>query len=105
MNLIINSLFSEPPSEISCFRDITLYGKTFVFDDVLIKCAKGTRSFYWKWLKNHGAHDFVSYLILEHEEESGFYISDRGGNLNVDRITCENLNFIISSINSYKYIK
>ena len=69
MNLIINSLFSEPPSEISCFRDVTLYGKTFIFDDVLIKCAKGTRSFYWKWLKNHGAHDFVSCLILEHEEE------------------------------------
>ena len=105
MNLIINSLFSAPPSEMSCFRDVTLYGKTFIGDDVLIKCQKGTRSFYWKWLKNHGAHDFVSSLILEHENEHGFYISNKGGNLNIDRITCENLNFIISSINSCKYIK
>lgn len=105
MNLIINSLLAAPPSEIACFRDVTLYGKTFVFDDILVRCEKGTRSFYWKWLKNHGAHDFISYLILENEKESGYYITDKGGNLNIDRITCNNLNFIISSINSCKYIK
>lgn len=105
MNLIINSLFSEPPSEISCFRDVTLYSKTFVFEDILLKCEKGTRSFYWKWLKKHGAHDFISYLVLEEENESGFYISNNGGNLNIDKITCQNLDFIISAINSYRYIK
>jgi hypothetical protein len=105
VNLIINSLLTEPPSEISCFRDVTLYGKSFVFDDVLIRCAKGTRSFYWKWLKNNGAHDFVSSLILYQEKESGFYISNNGGNLNVDKITCNNLNFIISTINLQRYIK
>ena len=102
MNLIIDSYLCEPPSEISCFRDVTLYGKTFIFEDVLLKCEKGTRSSYWKWLKRHGAHDFISQLIIDNEREHGFSITKRGGNLNIDRIDVFNLNFIISSLVSLK---
>ena len=50
MNLIIGAHLSEPPSEIYCFRDVTLYAKTYIFEDVLIKCPKGTRSIYWNGL-------------------------------------------------------
>ena len=62
MNLIIEAPLCEPPSEVSCFRDVTLYGKTFIFEDILVKCDYGTRSIYWRWLKRHGAHDFISQL-------------------------------------------
>lgn len=102
MKLIIDSALTEPPSEISCFRDITLYGKTFIFEDVLLRCKDGTRSFYWDWLKRHGAHDFISYLLKESENESGFTISNKRGNVNIDRICVNNLGFIIQCISSVK---
>ena len=87
---------------MAVFRDVTLYGKTFIFEDILLKCEEGTRSLYWKWLKNHGAHDFISQLIREHEDEAGFKISSTKGNLNVDRITAHNLSFIIGVLTSLK---
>ena len=102
MNLIIDSRLCEPPSEIACFRDVTLFGKIFIFEDILLKCELGTRSMYWKWLKAHGAHDFISELIEEHEKEHGFTMGYEKSNLNVDRINVFNLSFIISSINSLK---
>ena len=102
MNLIIAAPLCEPPTEISCFRDVTLYAKTFIFDDILINCTKGTRSLYWNWLKNHGAHDFISDLIGEHEKEHGFTISPKGGNLTIDRINAFNLNFVVSCLNTLK---
>lgn len=102
MNLIIEAPLCEPPSEISCFRDITLYGKTFIFDDVLLQCPKGTRSIYWNWLKRNGAHDFISQLVKETDIEKGFVIARKGGNININRIVCENTSFIISSISIIK---
>lgn len=102
MNLIIDSGLCEPPSDVVCFRDVTLYGKIFVFEDILLRCRAGTRSLYWKWLKSHGAHDFVSDLILDHEFENGFKISPFRGDIRVDRINAFNLNLIISRIKSLK---
>jgi hypothetical protein len=102
MKLIIDSVLSEPPSEISCFRDVTLYGKTFIFEDVLLSCKKGTRTLYWEWLKKHGAHDFISYLLTDEEKESGFRISNKRGNVNIDRICVTNLDFIIQCLTSVK---
>ena len=104
MNLIIESSLCEPPSEVTSFRDVTLYGKIFIFDDILLKCRYGTRSIYWKWLKMHGAHDFISELIRDHEKEYGFTISNKRGNLNIDKIDAFNLNFIISTLNSLKVL-
>lgn len=102
MNLIIESSLTEPPSEISCFRDVTLYSKTFIFDDVLVQCQKGTRSMYWRWLKQHGAHDFVSQLIREDEREVGFRIATTKGDYIIDKISCENITTIISTLNRFK---
>ena len=102
MNLIIEAPLCEPPSEISCFRDITLYGKTFIFEDILVQCQKGTRSVYWKWLKRHGAHDFISQLVREDEQVVGFKIATIQGNYIIDRICCENLPSIITTLNRFK---
>jgi hypothetical protein len=100
MKLIIESALSEPPSEISCFRDVTLYARVYHYEDVLLRCKKGTRSIYWDWLKRHGAHDFISYLLTEEEKECGFLISTIGGNLNIPRIDSANLAFVINSLRS-----
>jgi hypothetical protein len=102
MKLIIDSNLCEPPSEIYPFRDVTLYAKTYIFDDILLKCRAGTRSLYWEWLKKYGAHDFISYLIKDSEIESGFLIAPGKANINVHKISYDNLNFIISSLKCLK---
>ena len=98
MILIIESCLTEPPSEIACFRDVTLFAKVYVFEDILLECKEGTRSMYWKWLKRYGAHDYISQLIKDTEKEHGFTIKTRRGNLTTDRITCENLNEIVTRL-------
>ena len=98
MILIIESSLSEPPSEIACFRDVTLFAKTYIFEDILLECREGTRSMYWHWLKRYGAHDYISQLVKDTEGERWFSIKTQGGNLNTDRIICENLNTIISRL-------
>jgi hypothetical protein len=97
--IIIDSILSEPPSEIYCFRDLTLYSKVYCFEDVLIQCPVGTRTFYWNWLKRYGAHDFISQLITNNEKELGFSVG-RGNryNLSIDRLCSQNLNQVISFI-------
>jgi hypothetical protein len=102
MNLIIEASLCEPPSEVSCFRDVTLYGKIYIFEDILVQCPQGTRSIYWKWLKKHGAHDFISQMLKPSEKESGFNIATKKGNININKIACENISFIISSIKGIK---
>lgn len=96
VNLIIEAPLSEPPSEISCFRDVTLYGKSFIFEDIVLSCKKGTRSIYWNWLKSHGAHDFISYLAVDNEIIDGILMHSQKGDFVIDRITSFNLNEIIS---------
>lgn len=100
--LIIQSILSEPPSEIYCFRDVTLYAKTYIFDDILLECEPGTRSIYWNWLKSKGAHDFISELILVDQKEPGYSIGTTPGyNIVTDRIACYNLSEIISSLQQF----
>jgi len=100
--LIIDSTLSVPPSKIYCFRDLTLYAKCFAFDNVLLKCESGTRTFYRDWLIKYGAFDFVDDLILKHEKEYGFTIGPRDSNINTSRIDYENLTFLLSAIKSCK---
>ena len=102
MNLLIEASLCAPPSEVSSFRDVTLYGKTFIFEDILLECERGTRSFYWKWLKSRGAHDFISYLLKSSDREHGFKLASRGGNLNIESINSFNLDFILSALYNVK---
>ena len=102
MKLIIDSVLCEPPSEISAFRDVTLYGKVYIFEDILLNCRIGTKTLYWNWLKQYGAHDFVSYLITDLEEESGIYMGPHKGDIIISKICSFNLSKIISLMNSYR---
>lgn len=99
MKLIIESCLSEPPSVVSCFRDVTLFASTYVFEDILVECEPGTRTIYWNWLKSNGAHDFISYLITSAEKEPGYSIKTTpGSNIRTDRISYDNLSYIISKL-------
>ena len=59
------------------------------------------KDIYYKWLKDHGAYDFIQ-EIVELEEECGFRIGYEGSNLIIDRITTHNLSIIINRLNDFR---
>ncbi len=97
MLLIIDAQLSVPPSSVSCFRDVTLYGNCFLNADVLMECRRSEKDLYWKWLKSRGAFDFIEDIVRPYEER-GFLIKESKGNLQVDRINESNLNFILNRL-------
>lgn len=99
MILRVEAALCEPPSSISVFRDATLYASIFAHLDVLLKCEKGTRSLYWKWLKKYGAHDFVKELILPEEELDSPLVARKKANIRVDRLDENSIDFVVSAIN------
>ena len=86
MVVIYDSMLTEPPSSVHCFRDLTLYSNVFLNTNNLLKCPKGTRSMYWKWIKRYGAHDFIEQIITEEENQGGILIGKHGS------IKCSYLN-------------
>jgi len=101
MNLIIHAELCEPPSSISCFRDVTLYSACFVRSPVLLEAPKDMKDNYYRWLKNNGAYDFIE-EIIEQDEDYGFTIGPKKANLQIDRIIPENLNLVIGAIGNIR---
>jgi len=100
MTLRIEAELTIPPSSVTAFRDVTLYIKMLRGFDILLECQEGTRSIFWKWVKDHGAHDFIDQLILPHEETHAPRMGRRDANIRVDRLTVESIPFAMSSIMS-----
>ena len=73
MLLLINGFLTEPPSETTLFRDITLYASVFKDMDVVIESDPDMKDLYYNWLKKHGAFDFVQ-DIVNYNVESGLSI-------------------------------
>jgi hypothetical protein len=86
MVVIYDSILTEPPSSICCFRDVTLFVKVFCEKDNVLMCPKGTKSNYWRWIKKYGAHDFIEQLITEEEDIDGLSVGSSGS------ISCDVLN-------------
>ena len=99
--LIICSKLCAPPSEVVLFRDITLFSKTFLKKRVLIECEKLEKDFYYKWLKQKGAFDYID-DIVEPYSENGITIRTEKANILVDRINYANFSRIINGISIYK---
>ena len=97
MNVIRDAGLSEPPSEIECFRDVTLYSACFLEANVLLQCKSSMKDSYYHWLKDHGAYDFIE-AIVRVREERGLTIGPRGSNIFIDRITANNLSIIINRL-------
>lgn len=70
-NLIINGDIINPPTSVTCFRELTLIANKAVHLKVIIECLE--KDFCWRYLKTFGAMDFVD-DILKVGEESGFRI-------------------------------
>lgn len=99
MNLLIDESLVLPPSEIHCFRDVTLYSS--VFKDFQILVESYQKDLVWRLMKHYGAFDFV-HDIIEPGYEQGLVLGNSRGRCNicVSTITYENLNFVISRINN-----
>ena len=59
MPIIIDATLSEPPSSLACFRDVTLYANCFIKKRVVLEADPEIKDFYWKWLTEKGAFDFI----------------------------------------------
>ena len=99
MNVIIRAELSEPPSSVSCFRDVTLYSSCFLNADVLLESPKSMVDIYYKWLKDHGAYDFIEDIVKKNEEY-GFRIGPSSSNFVIDKIVPENLSLVIGRLGS-----
>jgi len=96
--VIIDSRLTAPPSEVYLFRDITLFTQAFLKENVVLECEKEERDFYYKWLKNKAAWDYVEDFIKPLSEQGRLSIRISGGNITVDRINYKNINYIIKRL-------
>jgi hypothetical protein len=96
-NLIVDARLTEPPSEVSVFRDVTLYAKVFLNLNILVQCKKHETDLYWYWLRRRGAFDYVTDFI-EHNTELGILISLVYGDIAVHALSAETLNFVTSQL-------
>ena len=101
MLLLIDSVLTEPPSNTTIFRDITMYASVFRQKDVVVEALPEMQDFYYDWLKSRGAFDFVQ-DIVDYGKESGFTIrykySPLNGNIAIRRFGYHNFEKVINSI-------
>jgi hypothetical protein len=72
---VIDGELTAPPSSIHCFRDVTLFVKTFSeMSYILVRTEKETVDFYYKWLKNNHAYDHVDGILTMQEHEPGIVV-------------------------------
>ena len=101
MPIIIEAALSEPPSSVACFRDVTLYANCFINRNILLECSPDVQDIYWRWLKRHGAFDFVADLVAPFSERD-FSIRTAYGSLTLSRIDASNLSFIRARLPSQR---
>lgn len=103
MDLIIDGILTTPPSQVYCFRDVSLYIKCFLNKNLLIECGEDEIDLYWSWLKKNNSYDFVD-AIVRRDEVEGFYIGPRRkSNLKIEFINYNNQSFVLRKI--FKRIK
>ena len=90
MNLLISGELTAPPSEVSAFRNLTLYATTFKNLDCLVEVQPSEIDYYYHWLKDKYALDFVRQLVYV-GEETGFKLQYS----HIKRLTYNNLNDLI----------
>jgi len=99
--LLIDGFLTEPPSETTLFRDITLYASVFKNMDVVIESDPEMKDLHYNWLKAHGAFDFVQ-DIVNYNVETGMSIrykfSEKKGNLEVRYFGYHNFHKILKFI-------
>ena len=103
MNLLIDGSIIPRPTEIPCFRDVTLYGSVFCKMDILVEFEQ--KDLIWEFLKLSAAHDFISAVVAPGEEHGTRMSNTKGScNICVGSINYNNLSFIISRLQSIRYL-
>lgn len=101
MNLLMAGSLARPPSSVHCFRDITLYVRTFTNMNTILTCRPHNVDRTWRWLKRHGAFDYVD-DIVGYDQLHGLTIAPVDPcSIRVDRITEHGLSGIISRLSVY----
>jgi hypothetical protein len=96
MNLLISSELTAPPSEVSAFRTLTLYATVIKKLDCLVEVKPNEIDFYYRWLKEKYAMDFVKEFVTV-GEANGFRLKHDS----IKKLTFNNLNdliFVVSMI-------
>ena len=101
MLLLIDAELSAPPSEVSLFRDITLFSACFLKKDVILECRHSEQDYYYRWLKGRGSWDFVEDIVRP-KTEYGLSIRSRKGNITIPKISYGNFLSIISRLENYR---
>lgn len=104
--LIINGHLMFPPSEVSCFRDITLYAHVFVKIPVLVQVEPEHVDTCYHYMKHTGSYDYVQDIVLPNQEH-GVMLSDKPPHdIRARRIWAGNLNRLVTEIqNRLKYYR
>ena len=97
MPILMEATLSEPPSSITCFRDVTLYASIFKNKDILVFCEKDHVDLYWYWLKAHGAMDFIEDFV-RYKEEPGYIIGENRGNISIPRLDEWTLPMVVGAL-------
>jgi len=100
MLVSISAHLTEPPSRVTCFRDVTLYSSCFLDNENLLECDPSCQDLYWRWLKRYGAWDFVKDIVPPNYPVN-ISIRERGGSISIPRLGCRNLNSVIAKLESY----
>ena len=98
--LLIDKTLCAPPSEVCLFRDITLYGTVFGKMEVLLEAEKEEADYYYEWLRNNFAWDFVSDIVPPRMER-GISIRPRAATICRDRLTYENYAATVRSLGAF----
>lgn len=99
--LLIDGLLTEPPSETTLFRDVTLYATVFKDMDVLIEADPSMKDLYYHWLKSRGAFDFVQDIVdynIEHGVSIRYKFCGKRANMKVRYLGYHNFHKVINFI-------
>lgn len=99
--LVVEASLSEPPSEILYFRHFTGVAKVNLCFDVVVESSRDTRDAYYKYLKKHGAFDFICDFVSPEDNVDGIRVDvshNYPRTIVTDRITFQNVSYLISSL-------
>lgn len=100
MDLIIDGSLTAPPSQVYCFRDISLYTKCFLNKNVFVECCEKEIDLYWSWLKQNNSYDFVDAMV-NCDEVNGFKVGPhKKSNLQIELINYNNQSFVLKKISA-----
>ncbi len=98
MTLIIRDQLVNPPTWFASFRDLTLYCRIFLHDDIVIESENPDP--YYHWIKPRGGMDFINDFVRPGSEDGVRLDLEHNfpRSIITDRIAPENVHRLIRQI-------